>query len=91
MFRYIDMKIKSVTVCITCTTQSGAPQKLRPIADEQKTERPLRTQETKAPHGRDLEHNFSGMLRHLGRLERHPSIVLRLRGSPKRHSGVPGL
>ena len=73
----------SVSPCITCTKQSGAEQKLTPIKDEQGAalfERPFRTQETTAPHGCGLERLFSSMPRLLGKLERHPSSILRLRG-----------
>ena len=72
----------SVNPCITCTKQSGAEQKLMPIADEQGAalfERPFRAQETKAPHGCGLERHFSSMLQLQGRLGRHPSSILRLR------------
>jgi len=71
-----------VNPCITCTKQSGAEQKLMPIADEQGAalfERPFRAQETKAPHGCGLERHFSSMLQLQGRLGRHPSSILRLR------------
>ena len=54
-----------------------------PIIEEQDPalfERSFRTQETNAPHVCGLEWHFSSMLPLLGRLERHPSSILRFRG-----------
>ena len=72
MYIYIYI-YTSVNPCITCTKQSGAEQKLMPITDEQGAalfERPLRTQETNASHGCELEQFFlaqqvlAGVARH---------------------------
>ena len=81
-FLYYIYIYTSVSPCITCAKQGGAEQKLMPRTEEQEAtffERPFRAQETNAPHGCGL----SSILRLRGRLERHPSNILRLRGQPR--------
>ena len=82
-----------MNLCITCTKQGGAKQKLMPIIEEQDAaflERPFRAQETNAPHGCGLERHFSSLWGGSSCTRRTFCGSGVARAAPVGHSAVPG-